>query len=327
MHHISARWSLENNPQRNDNMSYILKLKPALKDYLWGGTSLMKHFETDSDKISEAWVLSCHKDGKSTVINGELSGKTLDEVIDIWGKEKTLGAAAASFDSFPILIKLIDAKQNLSVQVHPDDEYALKVEGEYGKTEMWYILDAKEGAGIYYGFKSDISKEQLKNAIEENTLTDLLKFVEVKKGECYFIPAGTVHAIGAGLTIAEVQQNSNTTYRVYDFGRVGADGKPRELHIEKAMEVSNLTVEKDAVTACDQDLYTLANCKYFNADKLCLSGETEITSEGFYNLLIIEGEGEINGEPFKKYDSFFIPADFGTVTLTGNAEIIISDVK
>ncbi len=308
-------------------MSYILKLKPALKDYLWGGTSLMKYFDTDSDKISEAWVLSCHKDGKSIVQNGEFTGRSLDEVIEIWGKEKTLGAAASKFEFFPILIKLIDAKQNLSVQVHPDDEYAMRVEGEYGKTEMWYILDANDGAGIYYGFKEEISKEQLEEAIKTNTLTDLLRFVEVKKGECYFIPAGTVHAIGAGLTIAEVQQNSNTTYRVYDFGRVGADGKPRELHVEKAMEVSTLAPADSAVTSSDEDICTLASCKYFNADKLSLSGEYELNSDGFYNLLIVDGEGEINGERFTKYDSFFVPANFGAVTLTGNAEIIISDVK
>lgn len=308
-------------------MSYILKLKPALKDYIWGGTSLMKQFPTNMDKISEAWVLSCHKDGKSIVTNGEQAGKTLDEVIEIWGKENTLGKKASEFEFFPILIKLIDAAQNLSVQVHPDDEYAMRVEGEYGKTEMWYILDAKENAGIYYGFKEEITKEELKKAIETNTLTDLLNFVNVKKGECYFIPSGTVHAIGAGLTIAEVQQNSNTTYRVYDFGRVGADGKPRELHIEKAIDVSTLSPANQPVITKNGDITTIASCKYFNADLLSLSGEYELNSDGFYNLLVVDGEGEINGEKFSKYDSFFVPAFFGTVTLTGNADIIISDVK
>jgi mannose-6-phosphate isomerase len=142
---------------------------------------------------------------------------------------------------FPQMLKIIDAEQSLSIQVHSSDEYALRNEGQYGKTEMWYILDAKEGAGIYYGVKKDCTKEELKKAIDDNKIEDVLRFVPCKKGESYFIPSGTIHAIGAGLLIAEVQQNSNVTYRVYDFGRVGADGKPRELHTEKVLKVSNLS--------------------------------------------------------------------------------------
>ena len=219
---------------------YPLLLKPAMKDYLWGGTKLKDEwgFETDKDIAAEAWLLSCHKDGNGVVMNGTLKGKTFSEVLSLWGKE-ALGERAEKFSDFPILIKFIDAKQSLSVQVHPDDEYALKNEGEFGKNEMWYIVDCEEGAELIYGFKENISKEEFERRIKDNTLPEVCNYVPVKKGDVFFIEAGTLHAIGAGILICEVQQNSNSTYRVWDFGRVGADGKPRELHIDKALEYEN----------------------------------------------------------------------------------------
>ena len=216
---------------------YPLLLKPTIKDYLWGGTKLKTDFgfKTEKDIAAEAWVLSLHKDGMNIVLNGEYSGKPLNEVLETWGKS-ALGKNAERFSYFPILIKLIDAKQKLSVQVHPDDKYALSVEGEYGKTEMWYVVDCDEGAELIYGFKEDISKEEFESRIKDNTLTEVCNFVPVNKGDVFFIEAGTLHAIGEGILIAEVQQNSNTTYRVSDYGRLGADGKPRPLHIEKAVD-------------------------------------------------------------------------------------------
>lgn len=247
----------------------VLKLTPAFKDYLWGGTRLRDDFQKDCDfdKIAESWELSCHKDGPSTIANGEFKGLTLSEYIDKAGKS-VLGTDCEKFENFPILIKLIDAKDNLSVQVHPDNEYAQRVEGEYGKTEMWYIVDCDEGATLLYGFKDTITKDEFAQRIADNTLLEVTNAVPVKKGDVFFIQAGTLHAIGKGILIAEIQQNSNTTYRIYDYGRVGKDGKPRELHVEKAKDVTDLCPAKAyPETPVEQkDGYTsklLSACDYF----------------------------------------------------------------
>ena len=224
----------------------ILKLKPAFKDYIWGGTKLRDDFGFKSDlkKIAEGWMLSCHKDGENIIDGGKFDGKTLSEVINETGKD-ILGTKAQKYDFFPILIKLIDAKDNLSVQVHPNDDYALRVEGEYGKTECWYVIDCDEGAELIYGFKKKISNEEFRKRIEDNTFLDIVNHVKVKKGEFFFIESGTLHAIGKGILLAEIQQNSNTTYRVYDYNRLGADGKPRELHTEKALDVTKCEPPKN----------------------------------------------------------------------------------
>ena len=317
---------------------YPLLLKPAVKDYLWGGTRLKTEYkyETDKDIAAEAWVLSCHKDGADTVTNGDLAGKTLSEVIELWG-DKALGKKAAEFPYFPLLIKLIDAKDRLSVQVHPDDEYALKNEGEFGKTEMWYVVDCDEGAELIYGFNREVSKEEFEQRIKDNTLPEICNYVPVHKGDVFFISAGTLHAIGAGILIAEVQQNSNTTYRVSDYGRLGVDGKPRPLHIEKALEVTSRTeptVPYGNVGEIVQEKYgtirKLASCNLFTAELLSLGGETEISlSDSFISLLLLDGElniawdgGSISAE---KGGSIFIPADL-KVKISGKAEILYSRV-
>lgn len=312
-------------------MSKILRLAPAFKDYLWGGSIIKEKYGiTDMDKVAEAWVLSTHKDGQSVVVGGELNGKTLSEAVAVLG-EKALGKNAADFEMFPQMVKIIDAEQSLSIQVHPSDEYALKNEGQYGKTEMWYILDAKEGAGIYYGVKDEISAEDFRKSLEDETVEQVLRFVPCKKGESYFIPSGTIHAIGAGLLIAEVQQNSNVTYRVYDFGRVGADGKKRELHTEKALCVSNLSPmkgedDKNTLTLPGGSETLLSACPYFSATKVVMNGEYKFNTRGsFLCVFIAEGSGEINGEGFNKFDTFFVPADTGEVTLNGCFEAIITD--
>lgn len=311
-------------------MSEILRLAPAFKDYLWGGQILREKYNiTDMDKVAESWVFSTHKDGQSTVVGGSLDGKTLSEAVAFMG-ESALGKKAAEFEMFPQMIKIIDAEQSLSIQVHPSDEYALENEGQYGKTEMWYILGAKEGAGIYYGVKKETTKQELEEAIKNNTIEDVLCFQPCKAGECYFIPSGTIHAIGAGLLIAEVQQNSNVTYRVYDFGRVGADGKPRELHIEQAVRVSNLTPmkkEQDKIAKasgnCSETL--LSTCPYFEASRIEVNGEYTFTpQDSFVCVFIIDGQGKINGEDFAQYDTFFVPADMGKVTLNGKFTAILS---
>ena len=313
---------------------YPLLLKAPIKDYLWGGTRLIDEFgfKTDKEKAAEAWVLSCHKDGNSIVKNGEHAGKTLQEVLDVWGKE-VLGAKAAGFTYFPILIKLIDAKDRLSVQVHPDDEYALAHEGEYGKTEMWYVVDCDEGAQLIYGFNQDISQGELLERINNNNLSPVCNYVPVKKGDVFFIEAGTMHAIGKGILIAEVQQNSNTTYRVSDYGRLGADGKPRQLHIKQAIEVTKTEVPAMPYgNVGDVTLYPfgtvreLAKCDYFTAELINLDGNVGVyDNESFISLLVTEGEVLLSYTggmmSLKKGDSVFVPATL-KVSLIGTAEII-----
>ncbi len=317
---------------------YPLLLKPFLTDYLWGGNRLKTEFgfETEKDIAAEAWVFSCHKDGSDIVVNGEFKGKTLPEVLNAWG-DKAIGKNAAEFSYFPLLIKLIDAKQKLSVQVHPDDEYALKNEGEYGKTEMWYVVDCDQGAKLIYGFKEDISKQEFERRIKDNTLTDVCNFVPVNKGDVFFISAGTLHAIGEGILIAEVQQNSNTTYRVSDYGRLGADGKPRALHIDKALDVTECKVpsipygQVGEITKTDNNTYRqLASCDLFKVDLLDLQDSAEIyNSDSFVSLVLLDGEITVkwlDGEfKAKKGDSIFIPADFKT-EVSGKAQILKSQV-
>ena len=192
----------------------VLKLKPSCKDYLWGGHRLVEEYgkEYDGEILAETWELSCHPDGPSTIVNGAYAGKTLEEYIEAEGKE-VLGTNCRRFRDFPILTKFIDAKQDLSIQVHPDNRYALKNEGQYGKTEMWYVVDAGKEAFLYYGFKKEVSKEEFARRIQEDTLLEVLNAVPVQKGDVLFIESGTIHAIGKDILIAEIQQNSNVTYR------------------------------------------------------------------------------------------------------------------
>lgn len=304
----------------------ILKLKPACKDYLWGGSKLRERYNIRSDlePLAEAWVLSCHPDGPSVVENGPDAGLSLPRYIEKHGK-KILGKNCARFEDFPILTKLIDAKGDLSIQVHPDNAYALAHEGQYGKTEMWYVLEAEPGAFLYYGFKAPISKEEYQARIENNTLTEVLNAVPVKKGDVFFIPAGTLHAICRGLVIAEVQQNSNVTYRVYDYGRTGADGKPRQLHLAQALEVTRRTPPSP------QDFGGhLAACEYFTADAVQAPATGVCDESSFASLLITDGEGRLacGGEALavRRGDSLFLPAGSGRWELTGSASALLAQV-
>ncbi len=315
---------------------YPMKLTAPCKDYIWGGNRLREEYgkTSDADRIAESWELSCHKDGESIIFNGDFAGKTLSEFIKENGKD-VLGKNCDKFDNFPILIKLIDAKENLSVQVHPDNEYALSVEGEYGKTEMWYIVDCDPGAELLYGFKSNIDKEEFERRIKDNTLLEVTNSVPVHKGNVFFIEAGTLHAIGKGILIAEIQQNSNTTYRIYDYGRVGADGKPRQLHVEKAVEVTKLTPPEYPTKAMGEieqkdgcSVQLLSKCDYFRVNKVCVWEHCvfEASAKSFNSLLVLDGEGEIDGVKLKKGDSCFIPAGYGEYTFKGKAEMVITDI-
>lgn len=315
----------------------VIKLKPAFKDYIWGGTRLRDDFGKDCEleKVAESWELSCHKDGNSIVANGEYAGLTLAEYIEKAGRS-VLGTDCEKFDSFPILIKLIDAKDKLSVQVHPNNEYAQRVEGEYGKTEMWYVVDCDEGAELLYGFKHEISKDEFANRIADNTLLEVTNSVPVKKGDVFFIEAGTLHAIGKGILIAEIQQNSNTTYRIYDYGRVGKDGKPRELHVEKAEDVTVLGPAKQypKTPAEEKDGYKiklLSSCEYFTAYRVNVESKAvlEADEKSFNSILVLEGEPEINADDTikaKKGDSIFIPAGTGKYTVEGKCRFVLTKV-
>ena len=311
-----------------------VKLSPAFKDYLWGGERLKTEFNknTDMTPLAESWELSAHKDGQSIVTTGDYAGLTLTDYVNAIGKE-ALGTACEKYDYFPLLIKLIDAKGDLSVQVHPSDEYALEHEGEYGKTEMWYILDCDEGAALYYGFAKDTTREEYEAAIKEGRLTDILNRVPVKRGDVFFIPAGTVHAIGAGILICEIQQNSNTTYRVYDYNRRDKDGNLRPLHVAKALEVSNLKKSPDLPAIPDGADILLAECGYFEVRRLRVNGQATVTADetSFISLMVTDGEGVLSfagGEiPFSKGDSLFIPAQNAAFTVNGQCELIRSKVN
>ncbi len=303
----------------------ILKLKPHTTDYLWGGEKLKEQYNIKSDKtpLAEAWMLSAHKLGESVIDNADDKGLTLSEYISKYGKT-ALGKNCERFENFPVLIKFIDAKDNLSIQVHPSDEYALENEGEFGKTEMWYILDAEPDAFLYYGFKEEISKDEFVERIENNTLLEVLNAVKVNKGDVFFIPAGTLHAIGKGIVIAEVQQNSNLTYRVYDYGRIDKNGNTRELHVEKAVEVTDLTPPKQLDFGNH-----LAKCEYFTVDVVEDDFIGVCEENSFVSILVLDGKGKINCKyeclSIQKGDSLFLPANSGEFKLS-NVKALITRV-
>ena len=314
----------------------MFKLQPSFKDYLWGGTKLKTIYQKDCnlDKVAESWELSTHKDGLTLIGSGDNKGETLISYIEKNGKN-VLGSKCSLDNDIPILIKFIDAKQPLSIQVHPDNSYALKNENDFGKTEMWYIIDAEPDAKLIYGFKENVTKEEFEKAIRENTLENLVNEVDVKAGDVFFITPGTMHAIGKGIVIAEIQQRSNVTYRIYDFGRVGVDGKPRELHIDKALDVTKLEASKNAKKEYVMKKFDgyekglLSSCEYFNVTlfnidtKACLNCD-ETT---FNCLTVVDGDCVISGKDslnVSKGESIFIPANYGEYTINGKCKVILS---
>ena len=305
----------------------ILKLKPTCKDYIWGGTRLKEAYnkDFDGDRLAETWELSCHPDGPSTIMNGEYAGKTLAEYLEIKGKG-VLGSNCQIFQEFPILIKFIDAKGNLSIQVHPNNVYALKNEHQYGKTEVWYVLEAGPDAYLYYGFKHEISREEFQERIANNTLLEVLNAVPVHKGDVFYIPAGTLHAICQDIVIAEIQQSSNVTYRVYDYGRVGADGKPRQLHVKQAVEVTKLMPPKSDYNFGGH----LVRSPYFTVDQVDGGYCGNCDDESFTSILVVDGCGSIrNGDEvveLKKGDSLFLPAESGKYCLEGELKALVTQV-
>ena len=312
-----------------------IKVQPIFKEIIWGGNRLKTDYNKVSDlnNIAESWELTVRDDGMNTIVGGEFDGLTMQEYID---KNGFSVVTSKELDRFPLLIKFIDAEDNLSIQVHPDDEYGMKTANSLGKTEMWYIIDAKPGAKLVYGLKKGCTVDTLREAIENGSVEEQLNFVDVKKGDVFFIPSGLVHAIGAGILLAEIQQNSNITYRVYDYNRLGKDGKPRELHVKDALNVivnrTDDEIDKIRFSTNAKNDNTLASCEYFNVEKHFIDGDLEFSTnaESFNSILCLDGNGKIeyNGESFSlvKGDSYFIPAGLGKYTVSGKVEIIVSRI-
>ena len=295
----------------------IFKLVPAFKNYLWGGQKLVEKYgkKTEVTPVAESWELSLHPDGPSLTEDGALLSSL---------PEEAFGKNVSSFGIFPVLIKFIDANGSLSIQVHPSDEYALKNENSLGKTETWYIVEAEEGAGIYLGFDRKTDKEEFKKAVAECRFTELLNFYNVRAGESYFIPSGTVHAICKGCLILEIQQNSNITYRIYDYDRVDANGNKRMLHVDKAAEVAN--TEKFVLERLPKNVVGLS--KYFTAVKYVFKKKTFFADENSFECVTcVKGGGSIDGRPFSVGDSFFVPAGYGKYVVEGDGEVVITSVR
>lgn len=319
-------------------MKNPFKLRPCGKDYLWGGQRLNKEFNKNIDlnPLAETWECSTHPDGVSVVEGGSFDGMLLTQVLE--EHPEYLGSRNENLAELPILIKFIDANKDLSVQVHPDDDYAFTHEnGQRGKTEMWYVLDASKRATLIYGLNFETTPDDLKKAILDGSVGKLLQKVKVQKDDVFFVPAGLIHAIGAGTMVAEIQENSNLTYRLYDYDRVDKNGNKRELHLDKALAVAKLSPS----TAPRQPMRVLrykpgvatellGRCRYFEVWRMLLNSQDGILCEtddlAYKVLLCIDGCGEILYEDgridFIKGDCVFLPADSVKMKLVGKAQLL-----
>ena len=317
-------------------MRYPLKLSYIAKSAIWGGTTLSEDWGKlpNGDNIAETWELSVREKEMATIENGKCKGMTLADYFDKAGYD-CVSDTYKKGDRFPLLVKLIDAHDRLSVQVHPDDSYASAVHNDSGKTEMWYVVDAAEGAELVYGLAEGVDNKGFAKAVADGKIADAMNFVKVKAGDCFFIPAGMVHAIGGGILIAEIQQNSDLTYRVYDYNRVGADGKKRELHIDRALDVVR-PYSDDEVNAiryfCGYSDDMLANGEYFKVRKVDVDGKTalNVRNDSFMSVLCIDGDGSIEygreSYRIKKGDSYFLPAGIGDISVNGKLTLICSEI-
>lgn len=320
-------------------MLYPLKFKPILKDKIWGGTKLQKLFDKQaaSDKLGESWELSGYENDESVVTNGFLAGNNLVELIEIYMGELVGDKVYDKYGlSFPLLFKLIDANENLSIQVHPGDEVAAERHNSYGKTEMWYVVDADPGAELIIGFTKDCDKEEYLDALANDQVENLLQKVPVKKGDVFFIPAGLVHAIGKGVVVAEIQQSSDITYRIYDYKRVDDQGNERELHTEQALDVINFlaaTNPKTPYKAVENELTELVSCQYFTTSLIKFN---QALTRNYGNLdsfvayMCIEGDFVIEYADEKtivnKGDTLLIPASVDEINLIPDSETVLLEV-
>ena len=312
-------------------------LRPYAKETLWGGTRLKKEFHKDFpiEQLGETWECSTHAHGSSVVVNGEHRGQALRSVLQ--AHPEYMGSKIPQGQELPILVKFIDAKQDLSLQVHPDDEYADRMEQQKGKTELWYVVDAMPGARLVHGFTHNMKPELVVDALNKGTFLEQLQQIEVQKGDVFYTPAGTIHGIGAGCLIAEIQENSDVTYRVYDYDRIDKQGQKRELHLSKALEVLDYKVGRSLkqkprliryYPGCSREI--LCRCQYFDVEKLTVTKGISFTvmESSFQVVLCLEGHGGLESanynKPlrFKKGDCIFLPAGLGRCFMLGECECL-----
>lgn len=317
---------------------YPMKMKPSYKDYLWGGEKLKTEFgKTDGpDILAESWELADHRDGSSIVAEGQFAGNTIGQLGEInkngfWGRK-------CSDNRFPLMVKLIDACKDLSVQVHPSDNQAI-YDGESGKAEMWYVVNCDSKAYLYLGMKKEIPKEKLIEAAEDGTLCNLLNKVYVNKGDVFFIEPGTIHAIGQGVVIAEIQQNSNTTFRIYDYQRKDKNGNLRELHLKRAKDVATLKpivpklLRSTGSMVFDEFVMTeMYIGEFFRAYQIDIKKEITLKCDGtsFHHVLCVGGQGIITHDNknyiMEKGTSYFMPARLGEYSIKGNSRVLLSRI-
>jgi len=320
-------------------MLYPLKFSPILKDKIWGGTKLKSMFNksAETDKLGESWELSGYEGDESVVTNGYLAGNNLTELIEIYMGELIGDTIFDEYGlAFPLLFKLIDANENLSIQVHPNDETAAERHNSYGKTEMWYVVDADPGSELIIGFSDDCSRETYLNAMSEDKVEDLLLKVPVTKGDVFFIPAGRVHAIGKGVVVAEIQQSSDITYRIYDYKRKDDNGNERELHTEQALDVINFEASREPKTVYTpilNETTPLVTCDYFTTNMLRFNKRIErhyATIDSFVSYMCLEGNFSIEFEGditiISKGDTVLIPASIDELSLIPVGEVTLLEV-
>lgn len=317
---------------------YPLHFRPEFKERVWGGRALERFgFDVPQGAIGEGWMIADHPNGVSHVTNGALAGKGLDEIRAAYGESWFGTKGYTPGGRFPLLIKLLDCNDDLSVQVHPNDHYDKLPPGELGKTEMWYVIDTKPGAKIVYGLREGVDRAALTEATASGKVMDALQEVSVKAGDTFYIPAGTVHALCAGVLVAEIQQNSDTTYRLFDYNRPGLDGKPRELHVEDSLNViaydgAGASQQSTAGAGRAGEWLSLAVSPYFATDKGIVNGPWALstTADSFDILIVCDGSGTI-GWPSGQVDAiagdcFLLPAVLGAYTLDGAMTVLRSRV-
>lgn len=310
-------------------MENLIFLEPIFHEKIWGGTRLKTNFnyEIPSEKTGECWAISAHKNGDCKVLNGEHAGKTLST---LWKDNRELFGNVQG-DEFPLLTKILDASDDLSVQVHPDDEYGLQHEGEMGKTECWYILDADEDAELIFGHHAQ-TKEEFINLIEEGKWDTLLRKVKIKKGDFFHVPTGTIHALKKGTLVLETQQSSDTTYRLYDYDRLGDDGMPRPLHLKQSIDVSTIphveaNLNYETIEVGENVLTNFVTCNYFTVSKWDIRGTfTSHHIKPFTLVSVLAGEGIFNDTKIMKGQHFIIPSHVKELTIKGNVDLIIASL-
>ena len=315
---------------------YPLKFNPILKSMVWGGEKMRQYkaIDTDQKNIGESWELSGVPGNESVISNGKFAGRTITELIKEYGPELLGRHVYETYgENFPLLIKFIDARDDLSIQVHPDDAMAQSVHGQpFGKTEMWYVVSADKDAHLMSGLSAEITPEEYVSRVENNTITDVLSDYKVQSGDVFFLPAGRIHSIGKGCFIAEIQQTSDLTYRIYDFGRLGLDGKPRELHTELAKDAIDYSVSEDyrtAYTAAQNEETHLVECEYFKTNLLDLTEPLSVdvkSKDSFMIVICIEGQGELkdsegNVVALKQGETVLVPAVTDQMTFLPQARL------